>query len=97
MQARVKSAIASLWYVSDQGTLALMTEFYRDLKTASIKAEALQQAQISMLKGKIRLEAGQLRTPRGNIALPPALAELENEDLSHPYYWAAFTVVGSPW
>lgn len=97
VQARVKSAIASLWDVSDQGTLALMTEFYHDLKTASIKAEALQQAQIALLKGKIRLQAGQLQTPRGNIALPPALSTLEPEDLSHPYYWAAFTVVGSPW
>jgi CHAT domain-containing protein len=97
VQARVKSAIASLWNVSDEGTLALMTEFYRDLKTAPIKAEALQQAQIAMLKGQVRLENGQLRTRSGNISLPPVLAALENEDLSPPYYWAAFTVVGSPW
>jgi CHAT domain-containing protein len=41
VQANVKSALASLWTVSDTGTLALMTEFYRDLKTAPIKAEAL--------------------------------------------------------
>ena len=27
----VKSALASLWYVSDQGTLGLMTEFYSQL------------------------------------------------------------------
>ncbi|HEY9849513.1 MAG TPA: CHAT domain-containing protein, partial [Leptolyngbyaceae cyanobacterium] len=30
--AGVKSALASLWYVSDRGTLALMTEFYEHLK-----------------------------------------------------------------
>ena len=97
VQANVKSAIASLWNVSDEGTLALMTELYGNLKSAPIKAEALRQAQIAMLKGQVRLEDGQLRTTQGNIALPPALARLDNRNLSHPYYWAAFTVVGSPW
>jgi CHAT domain-containing protein len=97
VQARVKSVVASLWNVSDQGTFALMTEFYRDLKTAPIKAEALRQAQISMLKGQVRLQDGHLQSTNGNIALPPVLAQLGNEYLSHPYYWAAFTVVGNPW
>jgi CHAT domain-containing protein len=97
VQAGVKSAVASLWEVSDEGTLGLMVEFYRDLKTAPIKAEALRQAQIAMLKGQVRLEEGQLHNSRGSISLPPALAALENENLSHPYYWAAFIVVGSPW
>jgi CHAT domain-containing protein len=97
VQANVKSAIASLWDVSDAGTLALMTQFYRDLKTAPIKAEALRQAQVAMLKGELRLAGGQLQTPSGNISLPPALAELGDENLSYPYYWAAFTLVGNPW
>ena len=97
VQAKVKSALASLWDVSDQGTLALMTEFYRNLKNAPTKAEALRQAQIAMLKGEIRLENGHLLSSRENIALPPALAEVESENLSFPYYWAAFTIVGSPW
>jgi CHAT domain-containing protein len=97
VQARVKSVVASLWNVSDQGTFALMAEFYRNLKTAPIKAEALRQAQISMLKGQARLQDGHLQSARGNITLPSLLAQLENEDLSHPYYWAAFTVVGNPW
>ncbi|HEY9747159.1 MAG TPA: CHAT domain-containing protein [Allocoleopsis sp.] len=97
VQAGVKSAIASLWYVSDKGTLSLMSEFYRQLQTAPIKAEALRQAQISLLRGQVRIEDGQLRSSRGPFALPPELVEVSNEDLSHPYYWAAFTVVGSPW
>lgn len=97
VQANVKSAVASLWNVSDEGTLALMIEFYRDLKTAPIKAEALREAQIAMLKGQVRIEEGQLHTSKGNIPLPPSLIEVENTDLSNPYYWAAFTVVGSPW
>ena len=97
VQARAKSAIASLWQVSDAGTLGLMSEFYQDLKTAPIKAEALRQAQISLLRRQVRLEGGKLHTPRENIPLPPELAMMGNEDFSSPYYWAAFTMVGSPW
>ncbi|MBW4488952.1 MAG: CHAT domain-containing protein [Trichocoleus desertorum ATA4-8-CV12] len=96
VQAGVKSAIASLWYVSDQGTLSLMSEFYRQLQTAPIKAEALRRSQISLLRKQVRIENGQLHSSRGPFSLPPELA-VQNEDLSHPYYWAAFTVVGSPW
>lgn len=97
VSAGVRSAIASLWFVSDEGTLALMSELYRQLRTSPIKAEALRQAQIAMIKGKVRLEKGQLRTAKGNIKLPPQLASLGNRNLAHPYYWSAFTVVGSPW
>ncbi|AOW99882.1 CHAT domain-containing protein [Moorena producens PAL-8-15-08-1] len=94
VRANVKSAVASLWYVSDGGTLVLMSEFYRSLKTVPIKAEALRQAQIGMLKQKVSLASV---TDRPNVSLPPELASLNYEDLSHPYYWAAFTVVGNPW
>lgn len=98
VQAGVKSALASLWYVSDEGTLGLMTEFYRRLQTAPIKAEALRQAQIAMARREVRFEAGRLRDASGqDIPLPPTLAQLSNPNLSHPYYWAAFTMIGSPW
>ena len=95
--AGVKSAIASLWFVSDEGTLALMSQLYPQLKTSPTKAEALRQAQIAMIKGKVRLEKGQLRTLKGNIKLPPQLADLGKRNFTHPYYWSAFTIVGSPW
>ncbi|HEY9667755.1 MAG TPA: CHAT domain-containing protein, partial [Coleofasciculaceae cyanobacterium] len=95
--AGVKSSLASLWYVSDQGTLGLMTEFYDQLKTTPIKAEALRQAQLAMLRGEVRLEGGQLRTSEVNIPLPPELARLGNRTLKHPYYWSAFTMIGNPW
>jgi len=97
VQSGAKSAIASLWYISDEGTLALMTQLYHQLQTAPIKAEALRKAQLAMLKGQVYLENGQLHTNQGNIALPAELAGIANKNLSHPYYWAAFTVVGSPW
>ncbi len=98
--AGVKSALASLWYVSDEGTLALMSKFYERLKRAPIKAEALREAQIAMIKGQVRIEGGKLRGIKqedGAIPLPPELAKIGNKDLEHPYYWSAFTMIGSPW
>jgi CHAT domain-containing protein len=96
-QVGVKSAVASLWYVNDEGTLGLMTEFYQQLRMAPIKAEAMRQAQIAMLKGEVRLENGQLHWSRGEAPLPPELAKLGKTNLSHPYYWAAFSLIGNPW
>ncbi len=97
VQAGVKSALGSLWYVSDEGTLGLMLTFYEQLKTAPIKAEALRQAQLAMLRGEVRLEDGQLVTSHGSIPLPPELEKLGNKNLNHPFYWSAFTMIGNPW
>jgi len=97
LQAGVKSALASLWYVSDQGTLGLITEFYQQLRQAPIKAEALRQAQVAMLRGQVRLEGGKLLTPEGESLLSPELGRWGDKDFSHPYYWAGFTIVGNPW
>jgi filamentous hemagglutinin family protein len=99
VQAGVKSALASLWYVSDAGTLGLMSEFYQQLRTAPIKAEALRQAQLGMLKGKVRLQDGRLHNSGSlqGVPLPAELVARGDKNLSHPYYWAAFTMIGSPW
>jgi CHAT domain-containing protein len=97
LQAGVKSALGSLWYVSDEGTLGLMITFYEQLKTAPIKAEARRKAQLAMLKGEVRLQAGKLVTKNDSIALPPELLKLGNKDLTHPFYWSAFTMIGNPW
>ncbi|MBD1865147.1 MULTISPECIES: CHAT domain-containing protein [Trichocoleus] len=50
IQAGVKSVLGSLYGVSDEETMILMDEFYRNLKNSPIKAEALRQAQLSMIK-----------------------------------------------
>ncbi|MEP0871487.1 CHAT domain-containing protein [Trichocoleus desertorum AS-A10] len=96
-QAGVKSVLASLWAVDDEGTLALMTEFYQKLKTAPIKTEALRQAQLAMIRGQVRVDRGKLESAGESVTLPPELAELGTKDLSNPYYWSAFTMIGSPW
>ncbi len=98
--AGVKASIASLWYVSDRGTLALMNEFYRQLRVAATKSEALRQAQLALLRGQVRIEGNELRgsgARGGTVFLPPDIAANGRELLSHPYYWAAFTVIGNPW
>jgi CHAT domain-containing protein len=86
VQSGSKAALASLWAVSDTGTLKLMSEFYRQLPSAPTKIEALRQAQIAMLRGTLTLPA----------ALP-APANSKDADYRHPYYWSAFTLVGNPW
>ena len=97
--AGVKSVLGSIWYVSDEGTLALMTEFYTHLNNAKIKAEALRQAQLAMLRGDVVIAEGNLTRSGGRraVVLPPTLRNLENKNFSHPYYWSGFTMVGSPW
>ncbi|NJN85048.1 MAG: CHAT domain-containing protein [Leptolyngbyaceae cyanobacterium SL_7_1] len=98
-QAGVKSSLASLWYVSDVGTLALMREFYWQLSRPDVttKAEALQRTQQAMLSGQVYIEKGQLYNSHGQLPLPSELGQIERLDFSSPYYWAAFTLVGSPW
>lgn len=96
-QSGVGSVVASLWAVSDAGTLALMSEFYARLGRLPTKVEALQAAQTAMLRGELRVERGELRggTRGSGLALPPEIAG--GADLTHPFYWAAFSLIGNPW
>ncbi|MBP0018893.1 MAG: CHAT domain-containing protein [Cyanobacteria bacterium SBLK] len=106
----VKSALGSLWYVNDKGTLGLMTGFYEGLSSVGlmttfyegfgdsiIKAEALRRAQLAMLRGETRMERGQLLTAESNFPLPSTIARQDNLDFTHPYYWSGFVMIGSPW
>lgn len=100
-QSGAKTVVASLWDVSDDGTLGLMVDFYSQLSNLdiTIKAEALRRSQIAMLKGYISINKGKLYTstmPKG-VNLPKELADVENQNLLHPFYWAGFTLIGSPW
>ena len=92
----VTSALGSFWEVSDIGTLALMSEFYWQLKLKNLKAEALRQAQIAMIRNEIFLQAGQLKNSRQVISLNPEFTNIEKMVLSHPYYWASFSLIGNP-
>ena len=93
----MKSALGSLWFVSDEGTLGLMTGFYQNLKTAPIKSAALRQAQIAMLQGQVRVtdDAQLVLSDGSQIALPAIFAERGEVEFTHPYYWSSFTMVGN--
>jgi CHAT domain-containing protein len=95
VQSGAKSVMASLWSVDDIGTLVMMSDFYQRLKTAPVKSNALRSTQIAMLKGELTLGNSAIHRVRGS--LPSELQPLKDLDLSHPYYWAAFTTIGNPW
>ncbi|HAG79815.1 MAG TPA: hemagglutination activity domain protein, partial [Cyanobacteria bacterium UBA12227] len=97
LQAGVDSTLATLWYVSDQGALGLTTEFYRQLSQVPIKSEALRRAQLAMIRGNVRIANNQLYNSDKQVSLPPELSQTTSPNLSDPYYWAAFTLVGNPW
>jgi CHAT domain-containing protein len=51
VRAGARSTLASLWSVNDRSTSLLMSQFYRELaQTNASKAEALRQAQLSLLQ-----------------------------------------------
>ncbi|ACK69519.1 filamentous hemagglutinin family outer membrane protein [Gloeothece citriformis PCC 7424] len=100
--ANVKTVLGSLWEVSDEGTLALMTSFYQQLRGVPLKAEALRKAQLSLLRGDVKMiqensKQAELLIENQRLPLPPQLAELGAKEFTHPYYWSSFTVIGNPW
>ncbi|MBD2088929.1 CHAT domain-containing protein [Microcoleus sp. FACHB-1515] len=53
IQAGVRSALASLWFIDDAATAQLATEFYANLQNPNMsRADALRAAQISLLENR---------------------------------------------
>ncbi len=98
-----KSVMASLWQVSDAGTKELMLNFYR-IRQANpqiTKAEALREAQISLLKGKTKAvrpddaNRSDLINFSGEETNQPKYKMDKNAPLAHPYYWSPFILIGN--
>jgi CHAT domain-containing protein len=54
IKAGARSAVATLWFINDEASAALIGEFYRQLRTPSLsKAEALQRAQLKLLNDHV--------------------------------------------
>ena len=93
-----QSALASLWPVSDEGTLGFMSQFYEQLQDNKTKTDALREAQIRMLRGDVGVNDGVIYGEGGaEIVELPSLALSGRWNFSHPFYWSAFTMIGNPW
>jgi len=59
IKSGARSALASLWFISDEASSRLVAEFYRQLRIdGATKTEALRQAQLSMLGDRRYRHAG---------------------------------------
>ncbi|MEH2083193.1 MAG: CHAT domain-containing protein [Nostoc sp.] len=59
VQAGVKSALASLWYVDDAFTEELVVKFYNNLRSQMSKAEALKEAQKTLINQNKKIHPAQ--------------------------------------
>jgi CHAT domain-containing protein len=78
--AGARSVVASLWSVGDESTAVLMGRFYGYLAERETHDQALRHAQLDLL--------------RGTATRPGASGVSEPVDAAHPYFWAAFQLVG---
>ncbi len=86
------AAIASLWKVSDDGTSELMQKLYKNLSQKNISSsEALRQAQIAMIRSNKKATS----SDRANIRIVGTVPTKQETQLSHPYYWSAFILIGN--
>ncbi|WP_181016303.1 tetratricopeptide repeat protein [Pseudanabaena sp. BC1403] len=86
------AAIASLWKVSDDGTSELMQKLYKNLSQKNISSsEALRQAQIAMIRSNKKATS----RDRTGIRIVETVPSPQVGQLSHPYYWSAFILIGN--
>ena len=102
IQAGANTVLASLWQVSDGSTSYLMQEFYQNLAEGTPEnpvtiSSALREAQLTLLRGGEAIDD----SDRGAVGIrvngdrPPDGATAVSADLSHPYYWAPFILIGN--
>ena len=100
-----KAVMSSLWQVSDRGTQHLMQAFYDALEQGMTKAAALQAAQMTLITGNLPDEVATTETETNDaetgaersIRVVPHDGEPTPRvsHYSHPYYWAAFILIGN--
>ena len=97
LKSQADAVMASLWNVSDASTSQLMQLFYTNLAVGTTehpvtKAEALQAAQIALLRSN---EPGTESRDRFTLIPRDDNAPRPTSGLAHPYYWAPFILIGN--
>jgi CHAT domain-containing protein/tetratricopeptide (TPR) repeat protein len=86
------AAIASLWKVSDNGTSELMQALYKNLSQKNnSSSEALRQAQIAMIRSNKKGNS----SDRAGVRIVGTVPDNVETQLSHPFYWSAFILIGN--
>jgi CHAT domain-containing protein/tetratricopeptide (TPR) repeat protein len=94
-EGRAQTVVASLWKVNDGSTSLLMQRFYELLATGELtKAEALRQAQLSLLYNEDT--ETRLAATRSDINyVTNANRTTPTLSSQHPYHWAPFILIGN--
>ena len=94
---RAEAVIASLWKVNDDSTSLLMQRFYELLATGELtKAEALRQAQLSLLYDQnTETRLASVRSPGSVEVVSGDRSAPAPTDSRHPYHWAPFILIGN--
>jgi CHAT domain-containing protein/Flp pilus assembly protein TadD len=91
-----QSVLGSLWSVNDASTSQLMQQFYTNLKAGMPKAEALRQAQLTLIQGQ-QSANGQINN-RGGLGVVSNGKTIGTATtaatFSDPFYWAPFILIG---
>lgn len=90
LAAGARSAVVTIWDLNDDSTAVLMAAFYDGLHDGLSPARALQAAQNELRQlGRAEIEDRIANLKKISVRD----VKLAN-DYAHPYYWAAFTLVG---
>jgi CHAT domain-containing protein/Tfp pilus assembly protein PilF len=92
-----RSVIATLWQVADESTAVLMKVFYANHSFGKFtKAEALRQAQLTLLRGDLDSDEAAPATQRAAVRSAVSIsAPVTKKQYAHPYYWAPFIIAGN--